>query len=248
MGNSLANLLCDSWVYLRSLLGLTTPYIIIFMVGIPLIVFGINVSFKWHNRENGGKTLSKIIKYEFFRRQTLIPMSVYLLIWIGLLGWSIIHTAYEKNANKNATITTLEDEIKNLKGKPKEGRANNGTHSPQKPSSNVTYARIVSQKQLFSTNPGLPYALEVIIQTDKTIEPVAFLVKFDGPIGKGNTSISGDGAYIPITQGVRGEKATNFYFEWLSPPLTPDKIVTIDILSKTYVRAIALNKVKYIRQ
>ena len=165
-------------------------------------------------------------KYKIFLTVTVFAI---------LFGWFVVVGVYSDHQSLISRINVLEKNQKNTNetDELKKTKVNTGLHA--KPSANLASIRIASQKQISSTVPGLPYALEVIIQTDKMIEPVAFIVEFDGPIGNGNVFISGGGVRTEGAQGVMGEKATMYGFEWRSPPFTPDRTITVEVLSKTYV-------------
>jgi hypothetical protein len=116
---------------------------------------------------------------------------------------------------------------------------------PQTPPPILANVRIASQKTVVSTNPVYPYALEVVLQTDTNIEPVAFAIECSGDIGEAQAGFSEGGAYIKTKSGQVNHKANMFGFEWESPAFTPDKTLKITIFSKTYIRVTALHKMPY---
>jgi len=104
--------------------------------------------------------------------------------------------------------------------------------------------RIASQRRGPSTNPGLPFGLEVAIQTDTLIQPVAILLVCDGEIGDGRAG-AGDGAYIKTKMGVIQDHANWFLVSWESPPFTPQQPIVVTLFSKASIRATKFQVVPY---
>jgi hypothetical protein len=112
------------------------------------------------------------------------------------------------------------------------------------PTPNLASIRIASQKQIVSDDPQLPYGLEVILQTDTPIEPVAFEIEFNGEIGEGKAGFVSSGIYqFKKRPTIKNGNILNF--GWESPAFTPDKPIKIIVFSKNYVKAIKYHKLQY---
>jgi hypothetical protein len=104
--------------------------------------------------------------------------------------------------------------------------------------------RIASQKQIVSTNPKLSYGLEVVLQTNHTISPVAFLFEFDGDVGEVRADV-GSGSYLKTDSGAPVGRNDQYVVEWESPPFAPESPMTVHVFSKTYVRMIGFRQIDY---
>ena len=104
------------------------------------------------------------------------------------------------------------------------------TTIPQPKLANI---RIASQKQIASTNPNFPYGLEVVIQTDVAISPVAFLFKFTGNVGDGNAMPIG--LFEQFMQGVPPGMPDAFFAEWSRPDFIPETPIIVRVYSKNYI-------------
>jgi hypothetical protein len=68
----------------------------------------------------------------------------------------------------------------------------------------VADVRIVSVRQVGSSDTFYPYALEVVIQTDEPVQPVAFVLECDDGIGRGSAVIRSGGVYKLYTRTKQG--------------------------------------------
>ncbi len=107
--------------------------------------------------------------------------------------------------------------------------------------------RIASQRRTVSTDPNYPYALEIIIQTNQQIQPVAFAVECDGEVGRGSAGFSGSGMYTNVRDGIAAGHNNIFIFQWETPAFSPDMPITVTLLSKTAIRARQLHKLPFKR-
>ncbi len=114
------------------------------------------------------------------------------------------------------------------------------------PVPNLASIRIASQKQIHSIDSNLPYGLEVILQTDTDIEPMAFAVEFSGEIGKGDAGFTSGGSYMQTKYGIAQGHPNVFIFEWKSPAFTPDTPIKVSVFSKSYIKAIKFYEIKYV--
>jgi hypothetical protein len=109
----------------------------------------------------------------------------------------------------------------------------------------VARIRIASQQTVVSTNPGLPYGLEVIVQTDQAIQPVAFVFECDGEIGEGRGGLVSGGVYSLASIGIIKDHPNWFVVKWSSPPFLPGTPIRLTLFSKTLIRATKLKQIDY---
>jgi len=114
MLHSIRNLYLYTWANLVAALGTTTLSILVFSFAIPLAIFGATVAAGWREQRGAGKSVKEIIKSSILRWQTLIPSTIYLVAWAGLLGWSLTNTVYKDHEALLARIRNLDAENKGL--------------------------------------------------------------------------------------------------------------------------------------
>jgi len=93
-----------------------------------------------------------------------------------------------------------------------------------------------TQRRAPSSNPALPYGLQVIIQTNINIQPVGFAFVCTGEVGDINFFIAGQGAYMNVQTGIAGEKKNIGFVKFSFPPLTPETPMVVTLLSKGDIR------------
>jgi len=103
---------------------------------------------------------------------------------------------------------------------------------------------IVSEKQIVSVDRQFSYGLEIILQTDKSIEPVAFIIEFSEEIGKGSAEFVSSSLYVKSNRGII-ENNNMLHFKWESPAFTPDRPIKITVFSKNYVKMVGYQMVPY---
>jgi hypothetical protein len=86
-----------------------------------------------------------------------------------------------------------------------------------------------TQRRVPSTDPSLPYVLQVIVQTDAPSAPISFEFDCSGPPAKLDFFVAGQGAYMMVSSGVQGNAG---YLKIGYPSLTPDKPLVVTISSK----------------
>jgi hypothetical protein len=109
----------------------------------------------------------------------------------------------------------------------------------------LAHIRIASQQTIASTNPALPYGLEVIVQTDQAIQPVAFVFECDGEIGEGRGGLISGGVYSLAGMGVIKDHPNWFVIKWSSPPFLPGTPIRLTLFSKTLIRVTELKQMDY---
>ena len=145
-------------------------------------------------------------------------------------------------SQKDSKIASLQQEIDNLLAhktiKPQ------AIPVPTQPQPLLAHIRIASQKVVVSTNPDLPYALEVVVQTDEVIQPVAFVFECDGEVGASQGGI-GPGVYTKTKTGIVDGHPNWFAIEWETPAFTPATPMVVTLFSKTAVHVTAVNRFPY---
>lgn len=109
----------------------------------------------------------------------------------------------------------------------------------------VTSVRIVHERRIEAEEPELPYGLEVTLQTDRLVEPVAFAFHCSGPIGKARGFFQGYNTYQMSVQRVAGAELDWFVVEWQSPAFTPANNIIVTFFSKTDIRVIDFRRFEY---
>ncbi len=106
----------------------------------------------------------------------------------------------------------------------------------------VEHVRIV-QRRAASDNPNTPYGLQVVMQTDVAIQPVAFRIECDREISDGNVFIVGQGAYTSFATGFTEDKKA-FLFSFRTPAFTPDSSLVVSLRSKYDIRVTKVEKIQ----
>jgi hypothetical protein len=109
----------------------------------------------------------------------------------------------------------------------------------------LAHVRIAEQKQIVSTLTEFPYAWQVVIQTDKDIQPVAFFLKCDGQVGKGEFSFNGGGVFTQTKTGSIDDDPTTFGFEWKTPAFTPDTPIIVTLWSQSPLKVVSFEQMQY---
>ncbi len=109
-------------------------------------------------------------------------------------------------------------------------------------------ARVISERRVPSDDPYYSNALEIVLQTDRTIDPVAFVTQYDGEVAMGRAVLRSDGQYLLYTrtkQGIPADHPTWFVFEWDGPAFSPQSPLVITVFSTKPIRLIQIDEVKY---
>jgi len=125
-----------------------------------------------------------------------------------------------------------------------EDRAPRATQPPPQPS--VAHVRIASQKTVTSTDAEFPFKLEVVLQTDSSIEPVAFGLICNGDVGKGDAGFTGGGAYMQTKSGQLDNNAHMWGFEWKYPAFTAADPIVVNLYSKEHIEVTGLQEIRYV--
>jgi hypothetical protein len=106
------------------------------------------------------------------------------------------------------------------------------------PPEHITYV----QQRVPSAESGAPFGLQVIIQTDTSMQPVSLAVQCDGPFEKGSNFVVGVGALMSFVEGYSEDHKT-YFIGYQSPPFTPKTPIVITLFSKTaiVVKQVRLN-------
>jgi len=106
----------------------------------------------------------------------------------------------------------------------------------------VEHIRIV-QRRAASSDPNAPYGLQVVMQTDVTIQPVAFEVQFDQEVSDANVFIVGEGVYTMKGTEISNDRRV-FRFSFHSPAFTPNSSLVVAVQSKYDVRVVKIAKIQ----
>jgi hypothetical protein len=106
----------------------------------------------------------------------------------------------------------------------------------------VEHVRIV-QRRAASDDPNAPYGLQVVMQTDVTMQPVAFKVECDHEITQAKAFIVGEGLYMSVGTAYSSDRRA-FMFSWKYPPFTPSSSLIVNLLSKDDIRVTKVEKIQ----
>jgi hypothetical protein len=184
--------------------------------------------------------------------------------YVFLFGWGTIQTIYDDHrdsvgrwqavvAEKNILQKELgkrDEYIKLLTNRtcsicPPHSPISGGLQPAQTHLPIVGGVRVASQKTVLSTNPKYPYALEVILQTDATIQPVAIGLDCDGRIGDASAGPINGGMIVQSKQGYQDNEQTKFVFEWNSPAFAPETPIRALLYSTSYIQVTDLRVLIY---
>jgi hypothetical protein len=98
-----------------------------------------------------------------------------------------------------------------------------------------------SSRRVASTNDATPYALQVVIQTDTTMQPVSLALETDAEISEGKFFIAGQAVMMNMRQGLSEDKHV-FLFSFGYPQFTPESPIVVTLFSKSDLRVTALKK------
>jgi hypothetical protein len=201
----------------------------------------------------------------------MITVGLTVLAWIGLFGWSVAKTIYDDRQALVAANTTISADREKLKGqlsdrdskitaqqaeiddlkkqvlttkstRPATPQATPGTAAPPI----LVGIRIASQKRIPSDDAKLAYGLEVVVQTDIDIEPVAIAVVCDGQIGNAHGGFASGGVYTQEKFGLADGHPNVFLVEWKSPTWTPKEPIVFSLFSEKPIRATSVQRVNYV--
>jgi hypothetical protein len=103
------------------------------------------------------------------------------------------------------------------------------------PSVPVPQAIRIIQRRAASTNANAPFGLQVVMQTDVTIQPVAFRVECDGEITDASVFIVGEPMYFVKATQISADRKS-FLFSFHSPAFTPNGSLVVSLQAKSDIR------------
>lgn len=112
------------------------------------------------------------------------------------------------------------------------------TKPPEKPPAILEHIRY-SERRVPSTQPAAPYGLQVIIQTDVTVQHPEIEVDFDGPISNGNFFLAGHAVMMDVSTTISADRKS-FTVSFGFPDWTPDAPVVITVTSAQAVSVVAV--------
>jgi hypothetical protein len=113
---------------------------------------------------------------------------------------------------------------------------------PQLPPALVQHLTF-TQRRAPSSDPSLPYGLQVIIQTNINIQPVGFAFACTGEVGDVKFFIAGQSAYLSVATGISGEKKNIAFVKFAFPSLAPETPLVVTLLSKEDIRVTEVQQV-----
>lgn len=135
-------------------------------------------------------------------------------------------------------FTRLEEAIKGQKHRPLPSEQ----QQSQLPPAVVEHVRLI-QRRAASNDEQAPFGLQALIQTDVTIQPVAFKVDFNEVISNPSVFIVGEGAYTMMATTISGD-GKSFLFSFHSPAFTPSSSLVVSVQSKYDVRVTKIEKIQ----
>jgi hypothetical protein len=127
-----------------------------------------------------------------------------------------------------------------IKGKTESSPEPNTSPVPgvQVPVPTVENTRLV-QRSTTSDKSDLPYGLQVIVQSNVAIQPVAIAFECDGEVGDFNFFIAGQTVYMNFWKRISGKIAE---LKFSFPPLTPENSLVVTLFSKKQIRVVKAYK------
>ena len=98
------------------------------------------------------------------------------------------------------------------------------------------------QRPTISDDPKFPYGLQVIIQSNVTIQPFGVALECDKEVGKVNFFIAGQAVNMSMMTDIVGPQKNIALLRFGFPPLTPESSLIVTLLSKTQIRVVKASK------
>jgi hypothetical protein len=93
-----------------------------------------------------------------------------------------------------------------------------------------------------SGDPNYPYGLQIIIQSDITIDPVSFAIKCNGEVHSVASFITGQGAYMNVYNGPSDQDKSIAIVHFTLPVLKPETPLVVTITSKDDIQVLAVTR------
>lgn len=100
-----------------------------------------------------------------------------------------------------------------------------------------------TERRVASDRPDLPYALQVVLQTDQVRSNPALQIDFDGVIGDGKFFVAGQAVMMSVQFGLTQDRE-GFYLSFGYPTWTPESPVIVIIYSKEAVQITAIKNLR----
>ena len=96
--------------------------------------------------------------------------------------------------------------------------------------------------RIASSDSSAPYGLQIVIQTDTTIQPVGLKITFDGEIARGDFFVAGQSSMLSVATAMSEDKKS-FILSFKYPPFTPESPLVVRIESAREVHIMAMDRV-----
>jgi len=106
----------------------------------------------------------------------------------------------------------------------------------------VENIRIV-QHRAASDDQNAPYGLQVLMQTNIVVQPVAFSISCDRAITEAKVFIVGEGVYTMFAKKFSDDRKT-FMFSFHSPPFRPESSLVVALQSKEDLHVVRVDKIQ----
>jgi len=119
---------------------------------------------------------------------------------------------------------------------------------PTKPPKEVPPPAIVehlahTERRVASDKPDLPYALQIVLQTDQVRSNPGLEIDFDGVIGDGNFFVAGQAVMMAVQYGLTQDRK-GFILRFGYPSWTPESPIVVTIYSKDAVQVTAIKNLR----
>lgn len=101
-----------------------------------------------------------------------------------------------------------------------------------------------TERRTPSDKPQFPYALQVIVQTDVSIQPVALEIECEDEVNDLSFFVASQSVYFTVSQGFGGPKHNVAFLRFTFPPLTPESPLVVTLFSKKDIRVLGVKRVE----
>jgi len=179
----------------------------------------------------------RIAEYWFEKWKGISPWWSVAVISILLL-WGIMWAIFERERELYLAYKTAEERAIKAEQTIKDARA--VPHEPR-----LTF----TQRDILPAYSEYPFGIEVIIQTDKAIQPLALMLTCDGEIGKDAniTFFRGMTFATNVGHGIVNGHPNLWLIHYDAPAFLPKDQIVVSLYSKTRINAIKVEQIPWSR-